>query len=117
MDLKYKITGTWDMENSREFYGMKFQRFLADFPSIQDSKKITTLSIYIPFKYVKNAVPEQLVEIELTPGTYIVQLVPFTMAIGDTTGLSRTPIIYAEDLEVEHSTIRAIPASRALPAS
>lgn len=117
MDTRYKVKGLWDLENSREFYGIKFQRFLADLPFMQDETKTTSVAIYLPQKYVNDGSAGEMVELELEPGTYIMQLVPFTIVVGDPTGLPRKPILYSDDLMAENSAIRAIPASRALPAS
>ena len=117
MDAHYSIKGLWDMENSREFYGIKFQRFLADLPSMQDEAKTTPVAVYIPQKYFKDGSEGKMVELNLEPGTYIMQLVPFTIVVGDPTGLPRKPILYSDDLMVENSAIRAIPASRAIPSS
>jgi len=102
----YKISGQWDMDNQRNFYGEEYIRFLADLPTPQGVN--TSVGIYLPSSLRTGAEYEEL---ELAPGTKILKLVPFTIIVGDSTDVPRDPFITSEDLNVEAISVRAIPAS------
>jgi hypothetical protein len=112
MAIRYQIRGQWDPDVTRPFYGRTFNRFLAELPARQAGAATITVAVWLPIEYKSaNCGPGQIVDLELEPGTYLMQLVPFTLIVGDPTGLPREPVIQAEDVMVERISIRAIPAS------
>ena len=117
MTKRYKIRGLWVPNEGHDFFGETFPKFVAELPDIQDSTRNTTVTLYLPKEYAGKGNPVEddprLVELELEPGTYIMQLVPYTIIVGDPSKATRSPVIFADDVMVERSPIKmlAIPAS------
>lgn len=103
----YRIKGQWDTESERTLYGEKYVRFLADLPCV-GGQEASGVGIYLPARLMG---AQEYEEIELPPGTRIMRLVPFTVTVGDPTGLPRDPFVTYEDLDVEGVSVRALPAS------
>lgn len=104
----YKIKGQWDSESERTLYGEKYVRFLADLPS-SNGEKANAVGLFLP----ASLMGAEYEEIELPPGTRIMRLVPFTITVGDPSGLPRDSFITYEDLDVEGISVRALPAAGA----
>jgi hypothetical protein len=106
----YVLKGQWDPEFRKEFYGEPYVRFLADLPSSMGTTA-RGVGVFLPEALMADDAGTDFVELELPPGTRIMKMVPFTITVGDPSGLPRDPTLSYEDLEVEMISVRAIPAS------
>jgi len=118
--MGYLLKGEWKNEGYK-FFGEFFTRFEALMYSMNDPnsnpERSHIITIYLKEELKKLSKPvsgennPDLVQIDLPPGTYIMQLVPYTIISGSPK--NRPPQVFLEDLIVEDRAIKmlAIPAS------
>jgi hypothetical protein len=114
--MGYQIQGEWKSEGYK-FFGEFFTKFEAVLPSMNDPNKTNLVSLYLQENLegsgtpIENADFPDLVELELEPGTYIMQLVPYSIIVGNPK--NRPSQLFVEDVMPEGKSIKmlAIPAS------
>ena len=118
--MGYILRGEWKSEGYK-FFGEFYTRFEAVIFGMNDSEQNLErrhlVTLYLKeglkdrSKPVADAFFPNLVEIDLPPGTYIMQLVPYTIITG--TPKNRPAELFLEDLASESRNIKmlAIPAS------
>lgn len=114
--MGYRIQGEWKSEGYK-FFGEFYTKFEAVLPSMNDPNRINLVTLYLHEGLsgsgtpVENGEYPDLVELELEPGTYIMQLVPYSIIVGNPQ--NRPSQLFLEDILPEGRSIKmlAIPAS------
>ena len=114
--MGYKMHGEWKNDGYK-FFGEFFTRFEAVLPSMNDPDRRNIVTLYLQENLAGSGEPitdedcPEMVELVLEPGTYLMQLVPYTTIVGNPE--NRPSQLFLEDLIPEGRTIKmlAIPAS------